>query len=82
MQCPKCGSDNADNRVACWNCFASLRTAADDKPVSTKKAEPAAPGHIAEAPVPAEADVASPYVVPGLAESPETVSEKPENAVP
>lgn len=32
MQCPRCGSDNKDSRVACWSCFAQLRPPVGGKP--------------------------------------------------
>ncbi|MDH7481331.1 MAG: hypothetical protein QHH26_05040 [Armatimonadota bacterium] len=29
--CPRCGSENTDNRAACWNCFAQLSQPAAGK---------------------------------------------------
>lgn len=33
MHCPRCGMDNDDSRVACWNCFAQLKPPASGKPL-------------------------------------------------
>lgn len=33
MHCPRCGMDNDDSRVACWNCFAQLKPPAGGKPL-------------------------------------------------
>ncbi|MCL6630177.1 MAG: hypothetical protein K6U00_11310, partial [Armatimonadetes bacterium] len=33
MHCPRCGMDNEDSRVACWNCFAQLKPPASGKPL-------------------------------------------------
>jgi len=43
MQCPRCGADNDDARVACWNCFAQLHAPTGGKPrkAETAKAQPA-----------------------------------------
>ncbi|MGB9586840.1 MAG: hypothetical protein ACPL7O_01535, partial [Armatimonadota bacterium] len=33
MHCPRCGMDNDDSRVACWNCFAQLKAPQGGKPL-------------------------------------------------
>jgi len=52
MHCPRCGSENSDNRSACWSCFAQLdsgpgiakRTVVDQpEAISTPDSEPVQP---------------------------------------
>lgn len=37
MICPRCGTQNDDQRAACWSCFAQLRPIAGVKPVKAEK---------------------------------------------
>ena len=37
MQCPRCGTENQDDRSSCWNCFGALRAQAGVKPPKKEK---------------------------------------------
>lgn len=66
MQCPRCGVDNADDRVACWNCFAQLhpvtsaepqemKAAPEPEPVVQPEPEAVPAAEVVQAPSPEEA---------------------------
>ena len=68
MQCPRCGADNQDSRVACWKCFAQLHRPAAGGPQRVEPKEPDSPSAVGvETEVP-----------PDIEPAPEPVEEKPE----
>ncbi|HUV05873.1 MAG TPA: hypothetical protein VMX94_12290 [Armatimonadota bacterium] len=78
MQCPRCGADNNDARVACWNCFAQLHAPASAKPrnieLTRPKAVPAMP--------PQQEPTPTPPPEPVVAPPPQIAEEEPEAAAP
>lgn len=69
MQCPRCGADNSEGRVACWNCYAQLRPAQDAKPEKAEAKKPEKKGKKAE---PEQVEQAAPPI-----EEPDAAAEEP-----